>query len=110
MTEPEPERFTIKLPERFLCERHFFRLVPKEHPTGILWQTRYTIMAVELWGLWVSDPRVIKQCGGDTALVPTIFNQHIPVCCFLGEPTVARLATLIEEKCAHILARRAPEA
>jgi len=75
----------VRMPERALCIRHFHRLIPEEHVSGTLWQTRYLVAMVKISELMLSDPEITRKIGGHLEMASAIIAQHTPLCCYLGE-------------------------
>lgn len=97
----------VRIPdmEQALCRRHLLELVPKEHPSGIGWRTRWAIVAVEMVGLAFADERIAARIGTpdfDPSVASLILAEASPLCCFLGEGAVGTLREKLVEKIAVI--------
>lgn len=89
----QPQR--ILMPERYLCETHYRRLIPEQHASGLTWQTRYTLVGVEILTLFVEDARIQAKTNGDAAMFSALLSQHVPLCCFLGEAALRTVAQAV---------------
>lgn len=99
----QPQR--ILMPDRYLCETHYRRLIPEHHRSGLTWQARYTMVGVEILQRFVEDPRIQAKTHGDVAMFSALLSQHVPLCCFLGEAVLRGVTEAVEAR-ARETARR----
>ena len=108
MTEPEDP--LVRLPDKALCIKHFHALIPQQHPSGILWQTRYTLAMAKIAELMMEHHHVKKQCNGHVEWATAIIAQCVPLCCFLGPAALTLVQQEIDRSVDAILRhQRNPE-
>lgn len=96
----------IRMPEKALCRQHYGELIPEHHPSGVLWQTRYSVAMIEFMHEAFANPEFARRVGGKTEMINAILQQSCPLCCFLGSAARIRVAEKIDDAIQRILTAR----
>jgi hypothetical protein len=88
-----------------LCPRHLPELVPEHHHTGVLWQTRWAIIAIELTTLALADRRIQARIGAefDPTVASLVLAEACPLCCFIEAGAFGTLKEKLVERIAAVV-------
>lgn len=89
----------IMVPEmdKALCRPHMLQLVPREHASGVTWQARWAIVAVQLAKHALEDTRLLARLGDafDPTVASIILAEVAPLCCYIGPGKVGEIREVL---------------